>query len=163
MRSVTVVLMSAGHRTGAVVLGAAAALTLLAPPAPAAARPRSFRCAVSAEEYGAIVASGIKPIPPPPSGGGAAAASCAVGDAVAAQAAFRITLGHAAGSGSPYPTSLKLTLNRPGGVDATETWRYSISYPVPGRMHGFAIARCAGQRVTFTLAPHTPKVVDAPV
>jgi hypothetical protein len=87
--------------------------------------------------------------------------ACIVADAVAEEAAWEITVDHSADPNKPYPTSLKLTLNRPGDVNAIEIWRYRIRYPARGTMHGFAVATCAGQKVTFTLLPHPPKVIGS--
>jgi hypothetical protein len=147
--------MHAGYRAAAFAVGAVAAWTLLVSPAAGS----SFRCSVATEAYGDVVASGIKPLPATVGKGAPGAAACVVADAVVGEAAFRISRDHAASANEPYPTSLKLTLERPGGVNAIETWRYRIRYTVKGSMHGFGVASCGGQKVTFTLVPHTPRPV----
>jgi hypothetical protein len=149
--------MHAGYRTAALVLAGLAALVL--PVSPAAAR--SFKCSISTEAYGDVVASGIKPVSPDLGKGSPGLSACIVADAVAGEAYLTIAMDHSADPYRPYPTSLKLTLNRPGDVNAIEIWRYRIRYPAKGSLHGFAVARCAGQKVTFTLLPHPPKVIGS--
>lgn len=147
--------MHAGYRAAAFAVGAVAAWTLLVSPAAGS----SFRCSVATEAYGDVVASGIRPLPATVGKGAPGAAACLVADAVVGEAAFRISRDHAAAPNEPYPTFLKLTLQRPGGVHATETWSYRIRYPVKGSMHGFGVANCGRQTVSFTLVPHTPSPV----
>lgn len=149
--------MHVGRRTVAVVLAGLTALLLSASPASA----RSFKCTISAEAYGDVVASGIKPVSPDLGKGSPGPSACIVADAVAVEAYMKIALDHSANPDKPYPTSLKLTLNQPGDVNAIEIWRYQIRYAAKGSIHGFAVATCARQKVTFTLLPHPPKVIGS--
>ena len=87
--------------------------------------------------------------------------SCLVAVDVVAEGTLKIAMDHLDHPHQPYLTSLKLKLDGPGDVNAIEIWRYRIRYPVKGSMHGFVVARCAGQRVTFTLVPHPPKVIGS--
>ena len=143
------------HRLAAAVLSAVVALLLLAAPAGA----RSFRCSISAQDYGDVVASNINPLSPDGSKALPSSGSCMVAADVVVEGALKIAMHHLDYPHEPFLTSLKLTLDEPGDVDAIETWRYRVRYPVKSTMHGFVVARCAGQRVTFTLVPHPPKVI----
>lgn len=149
--------MRDGYRTACVVLAGLAALLLPVSPATA----RSFKCSISTEAYGDVVASGIKPVSPDLGKGSPGPSACIVADAVAAEAYLKLATDDSADPGKPYPRSLKLTLNRPGDVNAIEIWRYRIRYQAKGSIHGFAVATCAGQKVTFTLLPHPPKVIGS--
>ena len=149
--------MRAGYRTACLVLAGLAALLL--PVSPASAR--SYKCSISTEAYGDVVASGIKPVSPDLGTGSPGPSACIVADAVAGDAYLKIAKDHSADPDRPYPRSLKLMLNRPGDVNAIEIWRYRIRYQAKGSIHGFAVATCAGQKVTFTLLPHPPKVIGS--
>ena len=122
---------------------------------------RAFRCSISAEDYGHIVASDINPVSPDVGKAVPSEAACIVADEVVLEATLKISMDHLNDPHMPYPTSLKLTLNRPGDVNAIEIWRYRIRYPAKGSMHGFAVATCAHQKVTFTLLPNPPKVIGS--
>jgi hypothetical protein len=143
------------RRLAAAALGSVVALLLMVVPAAA----RSFRCSISAQDYGDVVAVDINPLSPDGIKSMPSSGACFVADDVVAEGSLAIALGHAEHPREPYPTSLKLRLDRPGDVDAIEIWRYRIRYPVRGKMHGFVVARCARQSVTFTLVPHPPTVI----
>lgn len=142
-------------RRAAAALSSVVALLLLAAPASA----HSFRCSISAQDYGDVVASNINPLSPDASNAVPSFGACLVADDVVLEGSLKIAMHHLDYPHQPYLTSLKLRLDRPGDVNAIEIWRYRIRYPVKDRMHGFVVAQCAGQRVTFTLVPHPPKVI----
>jgi hypothetical protein len=137
------------------VLSTIVLLLVLAAPAGA----RSYPCSISAQAYGDVVVSNINPQSPDGSKAAPSSGSCFVAIDVVVEAAWKIEMHHLNHPHEPYLTSLKLTLDEPGDVDAIETWHYRIRYPVKGSMHGFVVARCARQKVTFTLLPHPPKVI----
>ena len=139
----------------AVALSSVVALLLSAAPAGA----RSFRCSISAQDYGDVVASNINPLSPDASKAMPSSGACMVAGDVVLKGWLKIAMHHSDYAHEPYLTSLKLRLDRPGDANAIEIWRYRVRYPVMGRMHGFVVARCAGQRVTFTLVPHPAKVI----
>lgn len=143
------------HRLAASVLSTVVVMLLLAAPAGA----RSFRCSVSAEDYGDVVASNINPLSPDGSKALRGSGSCLVATDVVVEGALKIAMRHLNHPHDPYLTSLRLTLDKPGDVDAIEIWHYRVRYPVKESMHGFVVAQCAGQRVTFTLVPHPPEVL----
>ncbi len=122
--------------------------------APAGAR--SFRCSISAQDYGDVVANNIDPLSPDGSKAVPSSGSCMVAVDVVAEGALKIAMDHLDHPRAPYLTSLKLTLDRPGDVNAVEIWRYRIRYPKKRSMHGFVVARCAKQRITFTLVLRNP-------
>lgn len=75
--------------------------------------------------------------------------------------ALKIVMHHLDHPHEAYLRSFKLRIHEPGGVNAIEIWRYRVRYPVKGKMHGFVVARCARQKVRFTLVPHPPKVIGS--
>ena len=89
--------MRAGYRTTALVVAGLGALLL--PVSPAVAR--SFKCPISTEAYGDVVASGIKPVSPDLGKGSPGPSACIVADAVAEAAAWKITMDNSAAPNKP--------------------------------------------------------------
>lgn len=145
------------RRLSAGLLSSVIISLLVATPAGA----HTFRCSISTQDYGDIVATNIDPVSPDVGTASPSGSACIVAGAVAEEAALQIALHHGEYPHAAYPTSLKLTLDHPGDVNAIEIWRYRIQYPVKGRMHGFVVARCEGQMVAFTLVPHPPRVIGS--
>jgi hypothetical protein len=143
------------RRMAAAALSGVLVLLLLA----ASAGARSFRCSISAQDYGDVVAININPLSPDGIKSLPSSGACFVAEDVVLEASLAIAMRHAGHPHEPYPTSLKLRLDRPGDVNAIEIWRFRIRYPVKGKMHGFVVARCARQTVRFTLVPHPPRVI----
>jgi hypothetical protein len=122
---------------------------------------KTYRCPdISAEAYGDVVVSNINPVSSlgvksiPSSG------ACFVAIDVVAEAMLKIGLDHVANPSKPYPTTLKLRIE-PDGVNAIEIWRYKIRYVKASILHGYAVATCAGQKITWTIGPHPPKVIGS--